>query len=263
MDFSIKEVTTICVMVSICMVRMAATLAIAPFFSRQFVVGPCRNVVTFALCMPLFYFILPTIPKGEIQILYMGIIIIKEAVIGIILGFVTSFVFYVAEGVGFVVDVQRGASMATIFDPMAGSQTSLMGSFLIQVMSVLFFTMGGITFFLKMMYSTYQLWPVFSYFPQFDDNFVKFFADMIGQMMTVLFCLAAPILIVIFLSEFGLGLVNRFAPQLNVFFLSMPIKSWISMFFLMAYLGLLSNFFIKYFTEESKLSEFINLFMKR
>ena len=146
---------------------------------------------------------------------------------------------------------------------MAGSQTSLMGSFLVQVMSVLFFTMGGITFFLKMMYSTYQLWPVFSYFPQFDDNFVKFFADMIGQMMTVLFCLAAPILIVIFLSEFGLGLVNRFAPQLNVFFLSMPIKSWISMFFLMAYLGLLSSFFIKYFTEESKLSEFINLFMKR
>ena len=231
MDFSIKEVTTICVMVAICMVRMAATLAIAPFFSRQFVVGPCRNVVTFALCMPLFYFILPTIPKGEIQVLYMGIIIIKEAVIGIILGFVTSFVFYVAEGVGFVVDVQRGASMATIFDPMAGSQTSLMGSFLVQVMSVLFFTMGGITFFLKMMYSTYQLWPVFSYFPQFDDNFVKFFADMI--------------------------------PQLNVFFLSMPIKSWISMFILMAYLGLLSSFFIKYFTAESKLSEFINLFMKR
>jgi hypothetical protein len=35
------------------------------------------------------------------------------------------------------------------------------------------------------------------------------------------------------------------------------------MFFLMAYLGLLSNFFIKYFTTESKLSEFINLFMKK
>ena len=54
--------------------------------------------------------------------------------------------------------------------------------------------------------------------------------------------LAAPMLIALFLSEFGLGLINRFAPQLNVFFLSMPIKSAVAVLILIFYF----RFFISY-----------------
>lgn len=261
MDLPIKEIASICALIVVCMVRMAAALSIAPFFSRQFVVGTSRNVVIFALCMPLFLHLIPTLPQGDVALLTMGAILIKEAVIGIVLGFVTSFIFYAAEGVGFIIDVQRGASMATIFDPMAGSQTSLMGSFLIQMMSVAFFSAGGFLFFLSLMYKTYQLWPVFTCFPTFQTGFAVFFNDFLNQLMAVIFCLSAPILIVLFLSEFGLGLVNRFAPQLNVFFLAMPIKSWVSMLFLLMYMPCLGYFFEKYFTVESKLLEFINVFL--
>ena len=39
-----------------------------------------------------------------------------------------------------------------------------------------------------------------------------------------------------FLATLGLGLVNRTAPQLNVFFLSMPIKSALGIAMLVIYL---------------------------
>ncbi|MDR3144618.1 MAG: type III secretion system export apparatus subunit SctT [Puniceicoccales bacterium] len=263
MDLPIKELTRICALLIISMVRLGAALAIVPFFSRQFVVGTGRNVVIFAMSLPLFYLIFPTLPSEEVTMLLLGLWLVKEAVIGIILGFATGFIFYASEGVGFVVDVQRGASMATIFDPMAGSQTSLMGSFLIQMMSVAFFSAGGFLFFLTLMYKTYQIWPVFAYFPKFEADFATFFMDMLNQIMVVIFCLAAPILIVLFLAEFGLGMVNRFAPQLNVFFLSMPIKSWLSMMFLLLYLSFLGYFFERYFTSESKLLEFVRAFGSR
>jgi type III secretion protein T len=242
------------------MVRIGAALSIAPFFSRQFIGGPGRNVVIFSMSLPLFYLLLPTMPQNGVPVLLMGLWLVKEAVIGVILGVAVSFIFYAAEGVGFVVDVQRGASMATIFDPMAGSQTSLMGSFLLQMMSVAFFYAGGFLFFLDLTYKTYQIWPVFTYFPTFEGGFAVFFNDFLNQLMSVIFCLAAPILIVLFLAEFGLGMVNRFAPQLNVFFLAMPIKSWLSMMFLLLYMSLLGYFFERHFTSDSKLAEFIKIF---
>jgi type III secretion protein T len=251
-----------CALLVVAMVRVGASLAIVPFFSRQFVEGIGRNMVIFSMSLPLFYLIFPTLPSGEMTVLTMGFYLIKEATIGIILGFAASFIFYAAEGVGFVIDVQRGASMATIFDPMAGAQTSLMGSFLIQMMSVAFFSASGFLSFLALIYKTYQFWPVFAPFPQLDAGFATFFTNMVGDLMGVLFCLAAPVLIVLFLAEFGLGMVNRFAPQLNVFFLSMPIKSWISMMFLLLYLTALGYFFEKYFTSQSKLLEFVSIFVK-
>ncbi|MDR1401863.1 MAG: type III secretion system export apparatus subunit SctT [Puniceicoccales bacterium] len=262
MDLVVKDIANVCALLIASMVRLGAALAVAPFFSRQFIVGTGRNVTILALCLPLFPLVLPTLPHGEFAILMLGFVLIKEAVIGIVLGFISGFIFYVSEGVGFVVDVQRGASMATIFDPMAGSQTSLMGSFLIQMMSVAFFSAGGFLFFLTLVYKTYQIWPVFSYVSIFDGKFALFFNGLLNQLMIAIFCLAAPILIVLFLTEFGLGMVNRFAPQLNVFFLAMPIKSWLSMMFLLMYLTFLLYFFEKYFTRSSKLLEFVNIFVK-
>jgi type III secretion protein T len=258
----IKEIASMCSLFVVAMVRMGAALAIVPFFSKQFVVGTGRNVVIFAMCFPLIYLIWPALPKGELSILVTGLLLIKEAVIGIVLGFTASFIFYTSEGVGFVVDVQRGSSMATIFDPLAGSQTSLMGSFLIQMMTVAFFSGGGFLFFMALIYKTYKVWPVFSYFPQFEGGFAIFFNGALNQLMVLIFCLVAPILLVLFLTEFGLGLVNRFAPHLNVFFLAMPIKSWLSMVFLMMYLSLLGYFFELYFTSRSKLAEFVRTFVK-
>jgi len=55
--------------------------------------------------------------------------------------------------------------------------------------------------------------------------------------------IAAPIAIVLFLVEFGLGLMNRFAQQLNVFSLSMPIKSGIAAFLLILYLSFMAELF--------------------
>jgi type III secretion protein T len=262
MNLPIKELTSICMLLIIAMVRIGAALSIAPFFSRQFIVGTGRNVVIFAISLPLFYLILPSLPSDEVAMLFLGFLLVKEAIIGMILGFTASFVFYAAEGVGFIVDVQRGSSMATIFDQMAGTQTSLMGSFLIQMMSVAFFSVGGFLFFLNLIYKTYQIWPVFAFFPSFGQGFGTFFMDSVGELMTIIFCLTAPILIVLFLAEFGLGMVNRFAPQLNVFFLAMPVKSWLSMMFLLMYLSLLMHFFQRSFSNESKLLEFVSTFVR-
>jgi type III secretion protein T len=262
MNFVIDDTARIVLLLALSAVRLAAVLATVPFFSKQFVSGTGRNVVIFGIALPLLPLLMGQLPDYHINFIATAGILIKEVVIGVSIGFATGFVFYVVEGVGFIIDVQRGSSMATIFDPMSGSQTSLMGSTLLQIMSAMFFSMGGFLFLISLVYKTYTLWPVFS-FPMIPGiSFAHFFTELLNQVMEVMLCLAAPVLIVLFLAEFGLGLVNRFAPQLNVFFLAMPIKSWLSMAFLLMYAGIICQFFRRYFMYESKIAEFINIFSR-
>jgi len=54
--------------------------------------------------------------------------------------------------------------------------------------------------------------------------------------------LAAPVLIAMLMSELGLALVSRFAPQLQVFFLAMPIKSALALFVLVIYSSTLFDY---------------------
>ena len=241
--------------------RLAAALAIVPFFSKQFVTGTGRNVVVFSMALPLIYVIMPTMVNVDVSAAnfsLIAVVLTKEVIIGIILGFLAGFVFYIAEGVGFLVDMQRGASMAMVFDVLAGAQTSLIGSLLLQMMCVLFITTGGFVFFISMIYKTYVIWPVMTFYPTFPFGMTTIFIEIIDQIMSVMFCLAAPIVIVLFLAEFGLGMVSRFAPQLNVFSLAMPLKSWLSMFFLLLYFSILGPFFERFFFDESRLAEFIS-----
>jgi len=49
-----------------------------------------------------------------------------------------------------------------------------------------------------------------------------------------------------FIVELVMGLIGRFVPSLNVFFLAMPIKSALALFVLTLYISLL----MYYFTEQ-------------
>lgn len=66
-----------------------------------------------------------------------------------------------------------------------------------------------------------------------------FFYSQFSQLLSLCVLLAAPLLIAMFLAEFGLALISRFAPSLNVFILAMPIKSIIASFLLVIYLNVL------------------------
>ncbi len=58
-------------------------------------------------------------------------------------------------------------------------------------------------------------------------------------LMQLVVLLSAPVIIIMLLAELGLGLASRFTPQLQVFFLAMPIKTGLALFVLVLYAGIL------------------------
>jgi type III secretion protein T len=54
--------------------------------------------------------------------------------------------------------------------------------------------------------------------------------------------LSAPMIVAMFLAEMGLALVSRFVPQLQVFFLAMPIKSALAFLVLVLYFSTILDY---------------------
>ena len=186
-----------------------------------------------ALAVP---FIHASMPPGEPIWWMFAVVAAREAVIGFFIGFFAAIPFWVAENVGNFIDNQRGATMGEVYSPLNGSQVSTTGIFFTQLVSTVFFVGGAVFLFLGALYKSYSVWPVFveglSFAP---DAPVQVLGALDGMLKTTV-VISAPVIIVMFLATLGLGLVNRTAPQLNVFFLSMPVKSALGVAMLIVYL---------------------------
>ena len=241
------DMRTFSLIVVFTMPRMMAAMLVSPFFGDQFIQGMARQVSIISLSLmaiPINLQLGLPAPDSVSTVwpLFLLGVLAKEVAIGMLIGFSTGLVFWIAEGTGFFIDNQRGSSMAEMFDPMSGGSSSLFGVLFTKVLGVLFFLGGGFFAFLSIIYDSYQIWPVFSYFPTFQSGFAVNVLNLLDQMMGLIVTYAAPIVIAMFIAEFGLGLMNRFSPQLNVFFLAMPVKSGIASLVILFYLAFLMEF---------------------
>ena len=205
--------------------RITGVTLIAPFFSQQFFLGMARIVVSINLIVIVMPMVIYGYTPGELTYAQIGLLMVKEVILGVIMGFVVSLAFWAAEGAGNFLDTQRGASISQIFDPMVGGTTTPLGSLFNKFFIFLFFTLGGFVLFLTFFYKSFQVWPLFSFYPNISLAVATAFLNSMDYLMQTLVLIAAPIAIVLFLVEFGLGLMNRFAQQLNVFSLSIDRKS--------------------------------------
>lgn len=182
-----------------------------------------------------------------------GPMVLKELFLGISIGLCFGIVFWALGAAGSVIDTQVGLGMAQVFDPVQGHQTSLHGQFLSQLAAFLFMASGAFLVFLDLLMSSYTLWPVTSYFPDIHFAGMHLFVGQFSYLMTALLVLAAPVMVVLLLIDLSFGLVNRYAPQLNVFALTLPIKAWIATGMILLLLGVYVEIVLKRLTDNAGL----------
>ena len=224
--------------------RMIVALSMLPMFSRQAISISIRSMVAVV-------FVLPILPTLWVQVdhvpgtmSWLAVVIFKEAALGICLAMVLAVPFWIAEGIGFLIDNQRGASMASIFNAQSGNETSPLGILLNLAYVVFFLSAGGLTLLLDAVYGSYSAWPVASLFPNFDIAFARHYLNLMDRLIGTTVLLGAPVMIALLLAELALALVSMFTPQLQVFFLAMPIKSGVALFVLLMYFSLLIDVLI-------------------
>lgn len=233
------------------MARIGGAFAICPALTESMIPGVARRASTLGFAFLAIAYIHYCMPPGEpVWWLYMPAVL-KEVAIGFLMGFFAAVPFWIAENVGNFIDNQRGATMGEVYSPLSGAQVSTTGIFFTQLVSTIFFSSGAILLLLGALYRSYMVWPVFGPAFTFAPDTPVQILGALDEMLKTTVVISAPAIIVMFLATLGLGLVNRTAPQLNVFFLSMPVKSALGIAMLIVYLPFILDMLM--YTDESAL----------
>ena len=153
----------------------------------------------------------------------------KELFIGFILALFVCIPFYMAETAGILIDFTRGSSSLQVQNPFMQTQASSLGVLYNFVLIVIFYQIDGPFYFFNALFETYTVIPADGWIPQQFFNFHHPFWmavwDCINRIMAVGVQLAAPSILAILMTEMFLGIANRLAPQVQIAFLGMSLKS--------------------------------------
>ena len=173
----------------------------------------------------------------------------KEAFIGLALGLLLAAVLWAFDAAGEVVDGASGMGMAQIVDPLSGRQTSLSGAFLGRLAVYVFMFSGGLMLWVGVLMESFVLWPLAQQGLSIKLGGVTLFESAFAQFAGLTFMMAAPALVVLYAIDLSLGLMNRYAPQLNLISISMSLKGVAAVGVWLVMLGTLVRTLIEHLAE--------------
>ncbi len=217
--------------------RIIPIMTLAPFLGAKNVPAPIRVLFGIAITAIMIPRVLFTshVPV-DFNWQFVGYSL-KELFVGFIIGFLVAIPFSIAQSSGSLIDFIRGAQSLQVTDPTTQTQTGPIGILYNYVLIVIFFAIGGPFLFFDGLAASFQVIPVDGYFnTAFFSLHLPFWKVMVSLLNTVLSIsiqLGAPSIVGILMTEMFLGIANRLAPQVQIVFLGIPLKSWVGIGFLL------------------------------
>jgi type III secretion protein T len=227
---------------SLAFARISGVMLVMPAFTRVGVTGILRNGIALALTLPLVPLMVATVGREHLTVGIIAALVLKEFAVGIVVGLVLGIPLWGAETAGAILDLQRGASFATLTDPSASEQSSLTGTLLVLAMAALYYGSGGLSVTLRALYESYGIWPITRFLPLFSSDAGALLIELLDDVITMGLMLVVPIVICLFVADIVLALVSRAAPHFNVFALSLAVKSLVFAVLLVLYGGFLARY---------------------
>ncbi|MCB0209787.1 MAG: flagellar biosynthetic protein FliR, partial [Anaerolineae bacterium] len=150
------------------------------------------------------------------------LMVAQEILLGVLIGFVTGLVFTTISISASMMSLQIGFRTANLFDPFINTPTSALEQFYTLLAIALFLTINGHHLFIQALAHTFQVVPIGSFI--LDQITINKLIILTGEIFTSATRIALPIMGTLLLADLGLGLVARAVPQVQVFFLGLPLK---------------------------------------
>jgi len=216
--------------VGLIMCRVLPVLIFSPFLGGEVMpvevkmgVGVTLSIVMFPLVAQRLGAI-PSTPMPYIALL------LKEIFIGFTLAFIINGIFDAARVAGGLADTMMGSNNAQLYVPQLGQQVTLYSNLKTQLSVVLFLTLNGHHIVIEALADSFMVVPLDG-FPRFSAGSWAFFevsVRVFADLLKISLILSAPIVLATFLTDLGMGAINRVATNLQVFFIAMAIKPMVA-----------------------------------
>ncbi|EDP69231.1 flagellar biosynthetic protein fliR/B [Carnobacterium sp. AT7] len=201
-------------------IRVTSFIVVSPGFSFKGLPSVAKIALSMGITLAA-YSAVPVMEQEAGTVLF-AVLVIKEVLLGIALGFITKLFFTAVEIAGNFVDFQVGFSMGAVYDPSMGINVSYYGKIYYWLSMCVFYLTNLHHVVIKSLVKSFTTVPISN--SNLGDFGVEGMMKLLGIIFEIAFNIAVPMMIVALLTEVILGLISRSVPQINVLILGMPLK---------------------------------------
>ncbi|MES2252090.1 MAG: flagellar biosynthetic protein FliR [Pseudomonadota bacterium] len=176
-----------------------------------------------------FSFLLaPALPTGTVDVtmsyVSLAVLCAHELFIGYFVGLVGRLLLTILDCAGMMMSAQMGLSSATIFNPNFSGQGALTSMIMVLFGIAVFLSLDLHHLMFRGLVKSYYLFPIDGKLMLGDMS--KGYSQLFSLIFSMGLQLSMPFIIVFIVLQVGFGLMNRMIPQMQIFFVSLPLQIW-------------------------------------
>ena len=160
----------------------------------------------------------------ELPIIAYVFAIFQELIIGLLAGFAASLLFNMIQVSATIMELSSGFSAGSIFNPTIGATGSAFNQFFVLFSIMYFLVINAHHKFLQGLWYSFVVIPVGSSIELLSPTSLLILS---GKIIITGVQIALPVMGALLLTDLTMGLLARVSPQINVFFLGLPVKVWV------------------------------------
>lgn len=237
-------------------VRIMSFIFVCPFFGGNQTPNPVKIGYGLLLSI-LLYGAVPFYPPDYNTVVGYTVIVLKEAMVGLLIGFAVTLCEQIAAFAGTVVDMQVGLSMVSLMDPATNQQVTITGSIYSQYLTIALLVTGMYQYILRALVDSFTLVPINGAVIN-SDKLLVVLLNFMKDYIIIGFRICLPVFIITFITNVVLGVLAKVSPQMNMFSVGIQIKiivGLVIMFITVAMLSDAANFI--YINMKEMIKEFV------
>ncbi len=220
MDLTISTLTLEAFLLVV--VRTGCFFALAPIFGNKAVNSRIRILVAACVSIAVFSALDVSLPEYNSVLGYSGLVI-KEALVGLAMGFISSFVMSILVMAGEFIDREMGLTMSSNFDLNTGAMITVTAELYDRLVSVVLLITNMHFYIITALVQSFLLIPV----GQITPNVPVLYNSVLGfitQFFVLGFRIAMPVFLSAAMLNIVLGVLAKSSPQMNMFAVGIQLK---------------------------------------
>jgi flagellar biosynthesis protein FliR len=174
----------------------------------------------------LSYITFLTIDKTQIQVnpnlIFLMINGAKEILTGFIMGYTLNFIFYGISYAGTLIGFEMGLMFAEVMDPIQGVSSNVVGEVIFYMAMVIFIAINGHHYVISALVASFKVIPIMK--STTSQATVQVITKYSFTVFTIAVKIASPIIVAFFLVHLAEGIIARVIPNIQIFFITQPVK---------------------------------------
>ena len=229
--------------------RVGSMVMLLPAIGDMGVPSRVRLVLALAIAFALTPEVQANYPMvAPAPFLQLVILVLQEVTAGVLVGAMARIIMSALQVAGLLIATQTGLAFAQTIDPTQNTQGAVLGNFMTLLGTTLIFATDLHHLAIGAVAGSYRMLPPGAHLPTGD--MAQLAIDLTSSSFALGFQLAAPFLVFSFAVYAGLGVLAKLMPQLQVFFVAVPINIMCGFLILLAVIGALMTLFLNYYAAQ-------------